>query len=165
MYHKILVPLDGSALAEAALEHLRHVAGSESEVLLLRVMEVVAEPVPVPASAGLAPIPPVIAPSLGTAEATAAARTKAFSDAEEYLESKANALRGSVRAVRTLVLGDADVASAIAGVAESEQVDLIVMSTHGRTGVVRWLLGSIAEKVVRSTHAPILLVRPGRPTE
>lgn len=165
MYSKILVPLDGSSLAEAALDHLHHVAGSESEVILLRVMEVTAEPVPVPSSAGLAPIPPVIAPNPAATEAAAAATTKAFSDAEDYLQSKATALRGSVRAVRPLVLGDSDVASAIASVAKDEQVDLILMSTHGRTGVVRWLLGSVAEKVVRSTHAPILLVRPGRPTE
>jgi nucleotide-binding universal stress UspA family protein len=51
------------------------------------------------------------------------------------------------------------VADVILGVAEELQVDVIAMSTHGRTGPARWLLGSIAERVVHSSKVPVLLIR------
>jgi nucleotide-binding universal stress UspA family protein len=161
MYYKVLVPLDGSHLSEAALEHLRQVAGADTEVLLLRVMDVAAEPVPV--AAGQVTFPPPLAASAQMMATVKEATAKAFLDAEEYLNARASAVRGHVRALRTLVVGDTDPAAAIAAVAENEQVALILMSTHGRSGIVRWMLGSVAEKVLHRTHRPILLIRPSRP--
>lgn len=157
MYGRILVPLDGSSLAEAALSHLNQVVGPATEVILLRVTEVGSGSVPVVASSPTTPLPPV-------APAARPGGDKAFSDAEEYLEAKADLLRGHTRAVRCLVIGSADAASTIAEVAANEAVDLIIIASHGRSGVVRWVLGSVAAKLLRSTARPLLLVRPGQPT-
>jgi nucleotide-binding universal stress UspA family protein len=162
MYHKVLVPLDGSPLSETALDHLRHVAGADTEVILLRVMDVAERPSPVSASAEITPVPPV-APSPQAQAVVDEAVSKHFVDAEEYLEARASHLHGHSRVVRPLVVGDTDPAAAIAGLAEQEQVGLILMSTHGRSGVVRWVLGSVAERVLRATHRPLLLIRPSRP--
>ena len=162
MYRTILVPLDGSAFSEAALAHLPQVAGAETEVILLRVMERTAAPMPAPAStAAEVPTPPTVTGAGAAGEAT----DKAFRDAEEFLEARADAVRGHVLAARVLVVGDADPAATIADVARTERVDLIAMATHGRSGVVRWLLGSVADTVLRSTQCPLLLIRPGPPTE
>jgi nucleotide-binding universal stress UspA family protein len=162
MYRTILVPLDGSAFSEAALAHLPEVAGAETEVILLRVMERTAAPMPAPAStAAEVPTPPASA----GADTAGEAPDKAFRDAEEYLEARADAVRGHVLAARTMVVGHADPAATIVDVARSERVDLVAMATHGRSGVARWLLGSVAETVLRSTHCPLLLIRPGLPTE
>jgi nucleotide-binding universal stress UspA family protein len=162
MYRKILVPLDGSDFSEAALAHLPEVAGAETEVILLRVMERTAAPMPAPAStAAEVPTPPALAGADTAGEAPA----KAFGDAEGYLEAKADAVRGHVLAARVVVVGDAAPAATIADVARTERVDLIAMATHGRSGVVRWLLGSVADEALRSAQCPLLLIRPGPPTE
>jgi nucleotide-binding universal stress UspA family protein len=163
MYRRILVPLDGSSLSESALEHARNVAGPETEVLLLRVLEVGSQPVPASTSAEITPIPPLV-PGARTAEAVDEARSKAFLDAEEYVQAKAAAVRGHALATRAITLGDSDPGAAIARVARDEQVDLIVMASHGRSGVARWVLGSVAEQVLHATHIPILLIRAARPT-
>jgi nucleotide-binding universal stress UspA family protein len=85
-------------------------------------------------------------------------------DAEEYVQAKAAAVHGQARTTRALELGDRDPAAAIARVACDEQVDLLVMASHGRSGVARLMLGSVAEQVLRATPVPVLLVRPARPT-
>src|SRR5688572_19572044 len=103
MYHKILIPLDGSALSETALEHARNGIGPQTEVLLLRVLEVGGEPVPATASSEVTPTP-LLAPGARTAEAVGEAQSKAFLDTEEYLQAKAAAVRGHARATRALVL-------------------------------------------------------------
>jgi len=95
---------------------------------------------------------------------SAEADDRARREAQTYLEEKAKALRGVVAKCQTQVVEDADPAGAIAAEAEDEGADLILMSTHGRSGAVRWILGSVAEKVLHSTHLPLLLVRPGKPS-
>ena len=62
----------------------------------------------------------------------------------------------------TTQLIEGDVASAIIDVAASQQVDLISMSTHGYSGLTRWVLGSVTEKVLRSAPCPVLAVRVAR---
>jgi nucleotide-binding universal stress UspA family protein len=136
MYRKILIPLDGSALSEAALEHARNVIGPETEALLVRVLEVGGAPVAVTSSAEVTPIPPLVSGGR-TVEAVGEARSKAFLDTEEYLQAKAAVVRGQARATRALVLGDSDPGGAIARLARDEEVDLIVMASHGRSGVAR----------------------------
>lgn len=155
MYRRVLVPLDGSSLAEAALSHLNQVAGPETEVILLRVTEV-SDSVPLITGSPTIQAPPMVMVRSGG--------DKAFSDAEEYLAAKADLLRGHTHAVRCLVIGSVDAAATIAEVATNEEADLIIMASHGRSGVVRWVLGSVANKVLSSTHRPLLLVRPGHPT-
>ncbi|MGZ8430263.1 MAG: universal stress protein [Candidatus Deferrimicrobiaceae bacterium] len=143
MYDKILVPLDGSALAERAIRHAEEVArGSRGEILLLQAVNL---PMPVVPEAVLVPDSKWLA--------------EAKKDATRYLEVIATPLREAGIRVRTLV-DERPPADAILHVATREEVDLIVMSTHGRGGLSRLLMGSIAESVFRSTSRTVMLVKP-----
>ena len=146
MYEKILVPLDGSTLAERAIRHAREIArGTRSEILL---MQAVNFPLPVVPEAVLMP----------DAEWLAEARK----EAARYLEGIAAPLREAGMRVRTL-LDERPPADAILHVARREEIDLIVMSTHGRGGLSRVLMGSVAESVFRATSRTVMLVKPERP--
>ena len=125
MFRSILVPLDGSPHAAAALPLARSMAtATRSALHLLRV---------VPAS------------------------QSAANEAASYLESIANELRSDGLSVDTMIgLGDA--ATEIVKVARAKEVDLIVMATHARSGIGRFLLGSVAADVVRKADLPVLLV-------
>ena len=146
MYEKILVPLDGSALAELAIRHAQAIArGTRSEILL---MQAVNFPLPVVPEAVLIP--------------DAKWLTEAKKEAAGYLEGIAAPLREEGMRVRTL-LDERPPADAILHVAAREEVDLIVMSTHGRGGLTRMLMGSVAESVFRATSRTVMLVKPERP--
>ena len=146
MYETILVPLDGSALAERAILHAREIArGTRSEILL---MQAVTFPLPVVPEAVLMP------------DAKWLAEMK--KEAALYLEGIAAPLREAGMRVRTL-LDERPPADAILHVATREEVDLIVMSTHGRGGLSRMLMGSVAESVFRATSRTVMLVKPERP--
>jgi nucleotide-binding universal stress UspA family protein len=142
---RILVPLDGSALAEAAIEaalDLRR--GMPSKLMLLRAAEAHSLP-------GADP----------TDEQVAVVR-----EAEEYLAAVADSLtKRGVKNVDTSVwYGPA--AAAVIEATKLKKADLIVMSTHGRSGLGRLILGSVTESVLRGTTAPICIVRaPGSPIE
>jgi len=135
---KILVPLDGSSLAEAALWKAVDLGGADGAAYsLLRAAEAHTLP-------GADPVE---------------AQVSAVREAEEYLEGVARRLRErGVRAVETHVWYGAP-AGAIAEAAKVQKVDMIVMSTHGRSGLGRLILGSVAESVLRGTTTPILVVR------
>ena len=142
---RILVPLDGSALAEAAIEaalDLGH--GMASTLVLLRAAEAHTLP-------GADP----------TDEQVAVVR-----EAEQYLADVAERLTSrGVKDVDTSVwYGPA--ATAVIEAAKLKKADLIVMSTHGRSGLGRLILGSVAESVLRGTMTPVCIVRaPGAPIE
>jgi nucleotide-binding universal stress UspA family protein len=79
-------------------------------------------------------------------------------DAQAYLSTVAGCLEDKGLAVATAT-SMGPVASCIVEYAEANQVDLIAMCTHGRTGLARWALGSVADRVLRAGGIPILLVR------
>jgi nucleotide-binding universal stress UspA family protein len=140
---KILVPLDGSALAEAALATAMELAGEAgSTLMLLRAAE---------------------AYTLLGADAIDA-QIAVVREAEEYLAAvKSRLLEAGAKDVKTSVWYGSP-AYAIAEAARLQKADLIVMSTHGRSGFGRLMLGSVAESVLRGTSVPILLLRaPGAP--
>jgi nucleotide-binding universal stress UspA family protein len=140
---RILVPLDGSELAEDALVHARALAGGGGEILLYE---------------AIAPTTPGDAPRAENAIAQEMlAETQA--DAERYLDTVAAAPRAAGYRVRTAAEHGRPV-ERIVSYARQEQVDLIVISSHGRSGVARWLLGSVADELVRLGPAPLLLLRP-----
>jgi nucleotide-binding universal stress UspA family protein len=146
MYETILVPLDGSALAERAILHAREIAcGDRSEILLLQAVNF---PLPVVPEAVLMPDPEWLA--------------EARKEAARYLEGIAEPMREAGMRVRTL-LDERPPADAILHVATREDADLIVMSTHGRGGLSRMLMGSVAESVFRATPRTVMLVKPERP--
>jgi nucleotide-binding universal stress UspA family protein len=145
-FKRILVPLDGSLLAERALPPATSLAGKfGSEIILLRVLDV---------STLTLPTWHLEAPPNWIVEA----HEHVHEEVENYLKTQQDQLHQQGFEVRTLLRG-ASPAEGILETAETQEVDLIVMSTHGRSGLTRWALGSVADKVMCHSHCPVLLVR------
>jgi nucleotide-binding universal stress UspA family protein len=141
---RILVPLDGSEMAEAAIAPALDMAKAGSSLILMRA-----------ADARILPGTDVID-----------AQVQVVREAEDYLAGlKAKLEKTGTKGVETHVwYGPA--APAVVEAARVQKVDLIVMSTHGRSGFGRIIFGSVAESVLRGTRVPIFLVRPtGAPVE
>ena len=148
MYQKILVPLDGSELAECVLPHVEVLArGCQAKsVVFIRVVEPIHQP------AGDYVMDPDQIKKIESEHKWAA---------EAYLKkiSAKVSLAGAI--VKTEVLYGLP-AETLAGYATKNQVDLIVIATHGRSGVSRWVWGSVADRTLRSSCTPVLMVRaPG----
>ena len=145
MFHKILVTLDGSEFSELALKPAFDIAEKfEAEIVLLRVITV-----EVLAAMGAAPDYSRELQNLHEGYEREAAMT--------YLQSIRARWQGTGVVVLTRVVAGAP-PEVILGLVAENDIDLIVMSTHGRTGFRRLLYGSVAEAVVRGTHLPVLLV-------
>lgn len=143
MYKKILVPLDGSPHAEAALPHAKAIAQSEgAEIVLLRI--------PMMPATEFFAREPSIAVNIHEEEQA---------EAMKYINTKMEALKREHIKV-TAITQDGPVPETILDVAEQTQADMIAMSTHGRTGIQRWLIGSVADKVVHHAHIPVMLIHP-----
>jgi len=144
---QILVPLDGSPLAEEALDPAVALAALwQAELLLLQVVPPVLRTID-----AAVPMPSVYDEGL-----TAACR----SQAQDYLDDITGELRArGIGASGAAVVGWNPV-DTILDVARPEQVALVAIATHGRGGVRRWALGSVADKLVRGADVPILVRRP-----
>ncbi len=153
MYEKILAPLDGSKLGEAAIPCIEELVskikpGIKVEVTLLQVISSVAYSVV--AGEAIAPVP-----------YTDMEMEQIENRAKEYIERVGENLRskGAV-VIPRLEVGNA--AEEILRVAEETGIDLIAMSTRGRSGISRWAFGSVTGKVLRAARIPVLVVRaPG----
>ncbi|MBT9163132.1 MAG: Universal stress protein F [Chloroflexi bacterium] len=143
MYKKILAPLDGSELSERILKHVKAIATgcSVPEVILLRV----AEPIRQSYEMG--------------EDWRRAVENKAETAAREYLSQVAADLKQEGIAAETVVVRG-QVAEEILDYVKNNQVDLVIMSTHSRSGISRWLLGSVADRVVHHCVAPVLVASP-----
>jgi nucleotide-binding universal stress UspA family protein len=143
----IFVPLDGSGLAEKVLPQVIALARTmKLEVHLIRVYTL-----PVDAY--------VIADGV-IAQGPAPFREELRTEAETYLDGKAEQLRANgVEHITTTAL-EGDPASEVNDIARKTTNNLIAMSTHGRSGIGRWVLGSVAEKVVQHSRDPVLMIRP-----
>lgn len=147
MYKRILVPLDGSKLAEQVVPYAAFLAnGLGAEVHLLRAFD------PLPADLS-DPEHGLYVDSLLAMERGAA---------QDYLETVAAPLREAGIAVASEV-AESSPAERIVERAEEDPSALVAMSTHGRSGLGRWLLGSVTDKVLRATRNPLLIVRPTAP--
>jgi nucleotide-binding universal stress UspA family protein len=144
MYKKILVPLDGSELSESVMEHVITIARGcrVPGVVLVQVREPLDEDVRKALDAKIA------------AELDQAYRDEAAG----YLKKIAARLKkeGITAEIEVLAGNPAEEIIKYAG---SSGVDLIIMSTHGRSGFSRWVFGSVADKVIRQTEVPVL-IRP-----
>jgi nucleotide-binding universal stress UspA family protein len=153
----VLVPVDGSALAEAAIEPAAHLATALA----------------VPQGAGLRLV--VIVDPFEATMRQGAPETSVDDDARRYLIRLTDRLRAEHPRVTMTwsVRSEADAATGILLVAEGGEdmegaspsspvggCDLIVMTTHGRTGFLRWALGSVAERVLHAAQLPVMVVRP-----
>jgi nucleotide-binding universal stress UspA family protein len=143
MFQRILVPLDGSPRAELILSQVaRILRRQDAEILLLRVVHV-------PAQIGRVNMAPV--------------RAAQLEEAQKYIQEQTRRLRERGARVNGRVV-EGYPPLAILEIARMEGTTLIAMSTHGRTGFVRWALGSVAEMVARASDVPLLLVRSFRRT-
>lgn len=143
MYTNLLVPLDTSSTAEQVLPYLRHLASPQTTIHLVSVVE-----------------PHLYAYAMAAQERVVQEKLQAVikNDMEQYLEQIQEHLQNQGYQVeRWLAAGDA--AQTIADVASKVNADLIAMTTHGRTGLARWALGSVADRVIHSAQQPIFLVR------
>jgi len=160
MYKKILAPLDGSKLAECVLPHVEELAtgcGAEQVILVsvtervtgYRVVEGYTEPL----AERLSPAPGerLVPEAVGKEE----------KQAQKYLDKIAEALEAKgIKVLTEVLLGKP--AEEIIIYATNQKCDLIIISSHGRSGISRWAHGSVADKVFRASGVPVLMVKaPG----
>lgn len=151
MYKMILVPLDGSELAEMVLPHVEMLVkacSGDVEIVLVQVCE---------------PARPVIAgygEAVGQAAILAEQAAKAcMEQAQDYIAAMEKKLKEKGLKVRSeLLIGSPG--EEILDYAANNPVDLIAMASHGRSGLSRWAYGSVASKVLRGIATPILVVTP-----
>jgi nucleotide-binding universal stress UspA family protein len=146
MFKHLLVPLDGSALAEKALAPALCLAQPfASEITLLRI----------------APPPYMAAHVSGSAygDLILNLRRMACEEALAYLKAQQGLLRQQGYKVHIHLLEGESVAELILNVIDSLGIDGVVMSTHGRGGLNRWVFGSVADRVLRRAPVPLLLIR------
>lgn len=148
MYNKILVPLDGSEMSECSLEHVKAIASGcdAGEVVLLTVTG---------EEGGAA----VTWGGAVSAEQLDRIERQARNAAIEYMKKVTDQLRAEGLNAGSVVLKGAP-ADAILDYAENNGVDLVIISTHGRSGASRWALGSVANHVLRKSLAPVMIVSP-----
>lgn len=147
MYRHILVPLDGSALAEQVLPHVQALVSenqSPTRITLLRAVP---------------PLYPLTVDYSGTFATLNELLPELEEEARAYLEGIAEPFRAEGCTVLTRVL-TMPAADAILEYAEEHGVNLIVIATHGRSGINRWIFGSVTQKVIQHTPVPILVIRP-----
>lgn len=148
MYKKILVPLDGSKLAECVLPHVEALAQASQvqEVVFVRVFE---------------PFLPPPSDYVVSEEEIDRINSGNQAAAEDYLQELVNRVHLDGTQKRWEVVSGR-VAETLADYANKNNVDLIIIATHGRSGVSRWVWGSVADRILRSSCVPILMVRaPG----
>jgi len=150
----VLVPLDGSELAEKALPTVTNLAAClKLEAVLVHVL--------IRFYFGS---PDALLPMFGANIPTQQELwTQASSEAKQYLSEKVEQLRvaGLPHVSSVLIEGSAEgAAAAIIDLAKKTSENLVAMSTHGRSGIGRWMLGSVTERVVRHSTDPVLVIRP-----
>lgn len=151
MYKRILIPLDGSDRAEQVLPHvIALAAGRESKLLLLHVVEppTVAMPVIMHGVPTAAPAIPSFDDAL----------TRAREGAKAYLQMAKERLEQQGASCET-ILDHGGVVQQIAHAADEQDVDLIAMTSHGRTGLASAFFGSVALGVLHRVTRPLLLIR------
>lgn len=147
MYKIILVPLDGSQFSECSLDHVKAIASgcNVPEVILLRVVEPLSD-----SDVFLTGI---------RGEAVTQVEASRDVDAKEYISKMVQTLKKEgISARGDTVYGSAD--EEILDYTEKNSADLIIMTTHGRSGISRFAFGSVADRVVHYSTVPVLLVPP-----
>ncbi len=152
MYKKIMVPVDGSKLAECVFPHLETVikgCGSPPEVIVVQAVE----PLSVPYGREVS--------QFTSLEQVQAFETHQKKEAEQYLkEIVARLKKTGINAKADVIYGKAG--QVLSDYANKNDVDLVIIATHGRSGVSRWVWGSVADRLLRSVCVPVLMVRaPG----
>ena len=146
MYKKILIPLDGSELAECALSHVKDLvkSGSGQEVTLLNIFW--SHVIPIEYWYGVS----------GYDEF----KQKAREVSANYLADVASRLGSEGIKVTTESLEGGRPAAVISDYAQKNGIEMIIVATHGYSGLKKMMLGSVAFEVIHNSHVPVLLIRP-----
>lgn len=149
MYQHVIVPLDGSELAECVLPHAEAIAGgsSNTRVTFIRVVP------PLHLYGGVE--------SSFSPEERQRLEADSMDVARDYLDRLVKQLtEAGITAQSEVLYGD--VIDKLTDYANKNEADLIIIATHGRSGVSRWVWGSVADRILRSSCIPVLMVRaPG----
>lgn len=148
MYKKIMVPLDGSKLAECALPHLETIAlGCQpAEVIIVQAVEPIAIPYGVEMS------------KFASLEQVKEFETHHKAAAEKYQAGVIRQLKEKgIAATGAVIYGKAG--DALTEYAEKNRIDLVIIATHGRSGLSRWTWGSVADRLLHSLRMPVLMIR------
>jgi len=152
MYKKVLVPLDGSKLAECSLNHIKNLAkdGAIGEVILLNAVVIEL------------PLREINSDDehLSGGFDYRAFKDAHFSKSHKYLDSVQAKLRSAGIKVKTESKEAGRPANLIIDYAKENAVDMIVITTHGYSGMRNLLLGSVAFRVLHEANVPVLLIRP-----
>lgn len=148
MYRKMLVPLDGSELAETVCTYAKELAGRlDIDVVLLHVSD--------PSAPGMVPM------ETAYIDHMAEIVKRQVADVQKSTAQPGKSKR--VKVTGELLVGYA--AEEILRYADENAIDLIVLASHGRSGLKRWTIGSVASKVMGATKIPVWLIKPGTPKE
>ena len=155
MYQKILVPLDGSKIGEAALPYVEELLSSFApekrvEVILIRAIVDLTHFI-------------IVAGTMGQAVSVPYTKTELEpfkKEAMAYLNKVAGRLKKNKGVVvKSMVRMGINAADEILAASDEIKADLIAISTHGRSGFSRWAMGSVADKILRGGNTPVLMVR------
>ena len=153
MYSRIMVPLDGSDLAECVLPHVEKfiACGQVRTVVFVRVIEPAPTRFDDTAALSSTTREQII-------EASRIIEEKRKSNAVAYLEGVAERLNRDEVEIKTEVLFGS-VADTLADYTATNGIKLIIIATHGRSGISRWVRGSVADRVLRFSRVPVLMVQ------
>lgn len=146
MYSHVLVPLDGSSLAEQVLPHVRALPINQPDACITLLMSV----------------SPYEHPQLAHGESVFVHPTAPNTErhhAQRYLNEIAHHLQAEGYRV-SIEISNRKAEDAIVEYASLHNVDLIAIATHGRSGISRWLFGSVTQKVLQAAAVPVLVIRP-----
>lgn len=146
MYKKVLVPLDGSKVAETALDHVKKLAdaGLIGELIILKIVDM--------------PAPIAMPISVEEGYDFSGYEDLYFKEAKKYIQGMEDQLKeGGITVKGETIIGRT--VSTILEYQKENDIDLIILATHGHSGVTKFLLGSVANKVVQSSQCPVFLVR------
>lgn len=146
MFKKILVPLDGSALAELALPYAREIAkNNDAEIMLAYVEE--------DYTARYYPYAMDMSILMEVAESTRAEMNNA-------LQKKAELLMEAGFKAHVVIMKSRNPAEAILEYVDQKNIDLIIITTHGYTGMTRFFIGSVTDRIVNHAKVPVMVIRP-----
>ncbi len=146
MFKKVLVPLDGSSLAQQALPYAEELAlRFKAEVYVLVVVSL-----PAALSVG---------PEVHIPVGLDTVREYELQQADSYLEPVLKALEAK-GIVGHAVIREGKPADIIVDFAQDEGMDIVIMCTHGRSGISRWIFGSVTQKVLQKCRVPVLVIKP-----
>jgi nucleotide-binding universal stress UspA family protein len=153
MLKHVLIPLDGSKLAEEALEYAKKILAPEGTLTLVSAVEL-----PEILPSGIYPMvdPALVGVNYKDNKDTLYSPEQVISQAREYLEHIGSLFPSStVVNVRVEV---SEPAAFILKVADELKVDAIIISTHGRSGISRWLFGSVTQRILNHACRPVFVI-------